>query len=190
MADVFELMESCLSGGADLKALAEHPDWRVRYAAAEGIGETQDPAWAPVLKRMFLCEEGRPLYSQPPARFVNTTDDTRMAEEIGPIEVHFDGAPDAETLEAWRCRGRVKQAILYAVYSIGAADAEFRELIEECVARESEDYPVRAAAARALGGIGRPESRASLEAAASFDEWCTQTEARKALRRLADEQGA
>jgi hypothetical protein len=172
-----------------LAELATHADWRVRYAAALAMGETRDPACLPALTALFEREEQRALYTQPPAHFSRAgglpqIDDTRIAEMIGPLNFTFDEPPSPETLEDWRCRGRVKQAILYAVYEIGKADEKLLGLIQAAIERPHEDYPVKAAAARALGRVGTTASRASLHIAEGIDEWCTQTEARKALKRL------
>jgi HEAT repeat protein len=186
VSDSYDLMELAFRSPDALAGLANHPDWRVRYATAIAMGETRDPAWLPTLATMFQHEERRSLYNQPPAHFLKCVDDTRMAEQIGPLEVSFDSSPSPETLEDWRCRGRVKQALLFAVTEIGQVDAQLLSLIQALIAREHEDYPVKAAAARALGAVGRPESRASLQLAEQIDEWCTQTEARKALKRLED----
>jgi HEAT repeat protein len=182
--DTIEKMEDCFRAPHRLAEYARDADWRVRYAAAVALGETHDPARLPLLKEMLRREEGRDLYSQPPAVFTNTSDDTRMAEQIGPIAVHFAADYPAETLEGWRCRGRVKQAILFALYEIGAADAEMLEMVQDCILRQGEDYPVKAAAARALGAVGSRDSLAALEAAERIDEWCTQHEARKAMGRI------
>lgn len=186
--DTYSLMELAFSSPSALEELADHPDWRVRYAAAEAMGETRDPAWLPALTALFAREEQRALYSQPPAHFSRAgglpqIDDTRIAEMIGPLDFTFDEPPAPETLEDWRCRGRVKQAVLFAVYEIGQAGEDLLALIHAVLARPHEDYPVKAAAARALGRVGTAESIASLHIAEGIDEWCTQTEARKALKR-------
>jgi len=182
--EVYLTMERCFLEKENLELFAVHPNWRVRYAAAVAIGETRDPKWLPALKKILKREEDRSLYSQPPAIFTNTTDDTRMAEHIGPITAEFEHSYEPETLENWRCRGRVKQAVLFAINEIGAEDAELLDMLYQLIQRDSEDHPVKAAAARAIGTIGNQESIPYLEIALLIDEWCIQTEARKAIIRI------
>lgn len=179
--NVYELMELAFAQPAELARLALHADWRVRYAAAVAMGETGDQRWLPELKAMLQIENGRPLYSQPPAHFSNGIDDARLAEQIGPIAVHFDQPVDEQTLDAWRCRGRVKQAVLFALHALGAADDEVRALLHAYLTDPKEDYPVKAAAGRALAAVGNETSLPALQAAQQVDEWCTQTEATKAI---------
>ena len=185
--NVYALMELAFAQPAELAQLARHADWRVRYAAAVAIGQTRDQRWLPLLKELLQLENARPLYSQPPAHFTNSTDDTRMAEQIGPIGVSFEQVVDDATKEAWRCRGRVKQAILFALAELGAADDEMRALLHVYLEAPNEDYAVKAAAGRALAAVGNQSSIPALQIAQKFDEWCTQTEATKALRRLTNE---
>lgn len=185
----YELMELALAQPNELEQLARHADWRVRYAAAVAIEQTQDRRWLPLLQEMLQIENSRPLYSQPPAHFSNSTDDTRMAEQIGPIGVHFDDEADESTKEAWRCRGRVKQAVLFALYNMGEANDEIRALLHGYLDNPKEEYPIKAAAARALGAVGDQNSIAALRSAQEFDEWCTQKEAEKAIERLKQKTG-
>lgn len=182
--NAYSLMEAALTRPETIEQYALHDDWRVRYAAAVAIGRSQDRRWLSLLKRMLALEDSRPLYTQPAAQFVNSTDDTRMAEQIGPIAVVFDQAYDEFHQEAWRCRGRVRQALLFALYELGAADEELEARLQRFLLDPGEDYPVKAAAARALGAVGGAASLPALEAARQFDEWCTQTEAGKAMQRI------
>ena len=180
----YKLMELAFAQPEALAQLAHHAEWPVRYAAAVAMGQTQDRRWLPHLKAMLHRENSRPLYSQPPAHFVNSSDDTRMAEQIGPIAAIFEQEVDAETQAAWRCRGRVKQAILFALYAIGEGDAELCAILQRYLEDPKEDYPVKAAAGRALGAIGNHTSIPALQTAQHFDEWCTQMEATKAIHRI------
>ncbi len=179
-------MELCLENPQHIASLAFHTDWRVRYAAAVAIGETRDAKFVDLIKRMLQRENERKLYDQPQARFTGSSDDTSMAEQIAPLEVEFPPGINKEEMEDWRCRGRVKQALLFALYDIGRADDELRELLYRYMDDEDEDYPVRAAAARALARVGSPESIPYLRLAEAYDEWCTATEAKKAIRMLSD----
>ena len=86
---------------------------------------------------MLRVENSRPLYSQPPVQFFNSTDDTRMAEQVGPIEAVFDQEYDESSKEAWRCRGRVKQAVLIALYEIGGAMGGSSDLCSPVPGRHS-----------------------------------------------------
>lgn len=183
-SNTYALMELVLTQPETIEQLALDADWRVRYAAAVAIGRAGDPRRLPLLSRMLEIEDARPLYRQPPARFINSSDDTRMAEQIGPIEVIFDQPYDEFHLEAWRCRGRVRQAILFAVAELGATDAGLRVRLEDLLRDPAEDYPVKAAAARALAAVGDAASLPALEAARQIDEWCTQVEAAKAIRSI------
>lgn len=185
LMDSFSVMERCFEqtagDAANAAAAAGHDDWRVRYAAAVALGETRDGRHMPLLADMLRREHARDLYSQPPAEYTHGTGDTRMAEEIAPVVLRFDRAYSADVMEAWRCRGRVKQAVLFAVHEIGAASDELLVQIHACITRVGEDYPVKAAAARALGVAGNAASLLVLHEALAVDEWCTQTEARKAI---------
>ena len=181
---VYEKMEDCLAG-QNIAAHSQDGNWRVRYAAAIAIGESRDPKWEPTLESMLAHEDTRPLYAQPPALFPGKpVDQTRMAEHIGPIEAVFDREYDERTLEAWRCRGRVKQAILYALYDIGTASESFISRLHAYLDEANEDFCVIAAAARALGKLGSQQSLDYLEKILSIDEWCTTTEARKSIEKL------
>lgn len=182
--NIYDLMESAFTQPAELERLALHENWRVRYAAAVAMGQSQDRRWLPLLKEMLRIENARPLYSQPPAYFTNSTDDTRMAEQIGPITASFDHEVDESTLEAWRCRGRVKQAVLFALYDMGEADDEMRAILHGYLEDPKEEYPIKAAAGRALGKVGNRSSIPALRTAQKFDEWCTQMEATKAIGRI------
>ncbi|MFN8446034.1 MAG: hypothetical protein U0175_34905 [Caldilineaceae bacterium] len=182
--NVYELMESAFTRPAELERLALHENWRVRYAAAVAIGQSQDRRWLPLLKEMLSIENARPLYTQTPAHFTNSTDDTRMAEQIGPITASFDHEVDDSTLDAWRCRGRVKQAVLFALHDIGEADDEIRAILHAYLEDPKEEYPIKAAAGRALQRVGNRSSIPALQTAQKFDEWCTQMEATKAIRSI------
>jgi HEAT repeat protein len=177
-------MEACFTDPGALRAGFSDPDWTVRLAAATAAGQRRDPALMDLLIALLDAEGAEPLYTQPPAQLASGGDSTEIAERIDPVEVTFPSlaeAPGAATLDAWRRRGRIKQAVLFAVAAIGSAPASFVRRVERCLADKAEDYPVRMAAARCLGAIGDERSRAALQAGAAVDEWCTATESRKAL---------
>lgn len=181
----YDLMERVLT---DPESLAEHwddPRWRVRYAAAIGMGETKDARWLPVLRQIMQIEAARELYSQPRVvGFVDSWDDTKMAEQLIVTEVIFDKEYPEELLDAWQCRGRVRQACLLAVAAIGSADDEWRELMHSVLHDPAEDFVVKSSAAKALAAVGTVESIPHLQHALTLDEWCLNVEARKALRAL------
>ncbi|MBM7786194.1 HEAT repeat domain-containing protein [Tenggerimyces flavus] len=179
------LMEQVLADPEALRANCRHPDWRVRYACAVAMGECGDAAWLPLLYEVLVAENARQLYSQPRVReFVGSYDDTRMAEQLIRTEAVFDREYPEELKEDWRCRGRVRQACLFAVYAIGSATSELVAEIHRVLADPSEDSVVMAAGAMVLGKVGDRSSVPYLEQAMRLDEWCLRVEARKALAAL------
>lgn len=184
MMSNYEKMELCFKDPEQFSTLSADENWRVRYAAAVGMGEHGSEKWIPFLEKMLELEGGRPLYSQPQVSFINSTDDTRMAEHIGPIEVVFDAEYSYDLKEAWACRGRVKLAVAYAVYKIGSATSNIIAKLCEYLDKSGEDYCVKAAAAKALGVVGNRDIIPYLERATVYDEWCTQTEAKKAISQI------
>lgn len=177
-------MEAILVDPHRIPAAACHADWRIRYAAAMAMAQHPTPNWIPLLQQMLQIEAERPLYTQPVVQFSRGTGDTRMAEQIGPIAVMFDAEYTEATKDAWRCRGRVRQAVLFALAAIGTCSDEVRDILHGFLRDPDEDFAVKAATARALGMIGHPDSVPFLQMAATFDEWCTSREARKALQRM------
>jgi len=177
-------MEAILVDPHRIPAAAVHADWRIRYAAALAMAQHPAPHWIPLIQRMLHIEAERPLYTQPVVRFSRGTGDTRMAEQIGPLEVWFDAEYPEDTREAWRCRGRVRQAVLFALAAIGTCSDEVRDMLHGFLCDPDEDFAVKAATARALGMIGHPDSVPFLQMAVSYDEWCTSREAQKALQRI------
>lgn len=185
MSAGYELMERVLADTAALEENALHPDWRVRYAAAVAMGEDGDPRWLPVLAQLWDVEAGRDLYGQPRVLgFTGSYDDTRMAEQIIATEAVFDQEYPEDRKEDWRCRGRVKQAVVLAVHAIGAATPDWLDRLHMILVEPGEDFSVKAAAAKALSRVGEQRSIPALQASLRFDEWCLQVEAHKALASL------
>jgi HEAT repeat protein len=91
---------------------------------------------------------------------------------------------DEATAAAWQRRGRVKQALCLAIGATRNADPEALRRLQRYATDQREDCAVRAAACKALGQLGPPGSRSTLEQAARDGEWCTATEAAKALAAL------
>lgn len=181
----YEAMERVLS---EPTAMAEHWDdarWRVRYAAAIGMGESGDPTWLPVLRAMMAIEDGRDLYGQPQVReFIGSYDDTRAAEQLVATEAIWESPPTPDQYDSWQCRGRVRQACILAVDAIGRADPEWRQILHDVLSDADEDSLVKAAAAKALANVGTTDSIPHLRRALELDEWCLTVEARKALSAL------
>ena len=181
----FAVMEAVLTQPELILQAAYDADWRIRYAAAIAMAHHPDARWLPLLHDMLLIEAQRPLYTQPVVQFSQGTGDTRMAEQIGPLTVSFDRAYDEATKDAWRCRGRVRQAVLFAIAAIGRASPELLDVLHSFIADPHEDFAVKAATARALGAIAHPSSLPYVQMALACDEWCTNREAAKAFARMA-----
>ena len=185
MCTFFEKIESCQRSGtvvrsaalATLTELLADADWRVRYAAVIAAGDLRAVELVPRLVSVLRDEDVAPLYAQPgdlsggPAG-ANT-----------PMKAKLDAA-DPVTLDAWRRRGRIKQAVLWALADIGHSSAEVRAFLHRYAVDQKEDYAVRAAACRALGVLGDASSVGVLEQAATDGDWCTNCEAKKSLRAL------
>lgn len=180
----YQVIEALFGDPNQITVASTHPDWRIRYAAAIAIAQSPDPVWLATLHHMLDIEAERPLYTQPPVRFSQGNGDTRMAEQIGPIDVFFAADYDDATKEAWRCRGRVRQAVLFAIAAIGQADDALLDVLHGYLYDPHEDFAVKAATARALGVIANPRSIPALQEAQAFDEWCTNREATNALQRM------
>lgn len=180
MLSTYEKMERCFSDNEHLKQHCLDENWRVRYAAAVAMGEDKDTRWIPYLVDMLRLENSRPLYTQPPSEATNPT---RESEHIGPLEDPFPNVPE-DVREAWKSRGRVKAAAADAIAAIGTATPELLELLYGFLTNDTEDFSVKAATANALGAIGNPESLPYLKALLDYNEWCTATEANKAIQAI------
>lgn len=188
MVNNYLLMEEVLYQPEKAEQYFNHTDWRVRYATAVAIGESKNEKWLPYLLDMLKYEDTRNLYTQPAVQgFENSYDDTRMAEQLVPIKEIFDQDYPEEMKEDWRSRGRVKHACLFAIRDIGNATDEVLAHLHMLTQRPGEDYAVCAATALALGTVGHKGSIPYLEKLLQIDEWCVQTEAKKAIRRLKGE---
>jgi HEAT repeat protein len=179
------MMERVLGDPASIPHAAQHPDWEVRYAAAVAIEACADPAWLPTVRAMWQHELARPDYTRASVRFIEHVGDTRNAEMIGPLTAVFPAGTDDATRAAWACRGRVRQALAFAIAAIGQCDDGLRGMLHDRLLAADEDYPVKAAVARALARVGTAASIAPLQVALALDEWCTHTEAALALAALA-----
>lgn len=172
-----EQMESCFMLEREaLEAKLGHRDWRIRYTAAVALGDMGAPASVPALVRALEAEDKEPLYSQ------KTEFGGAHAGSNSPVTLKFPDGVTEEALECWRRRGRLKQALCLALGQMGAAAAPALPSLHRHAVSQDEDYTVRAAACKALGLIGDASSVPALAKASSDPEWCTKTEAAKALR--------
>ncbi len=167
------------TGLSDLVGALADPDWRVRYAAIVALGDLGDPQAAKPLLALLQAEAREPLFTQPPLEgsgHAGTTEEFAVAFPEGTTET---------TKEAWRRRGRLLQAGCLALANLGTPTAVALELLHDFATDQKRDYMVRAAACKVLGQIACPESLPVLEQATRDEEWCTATEARKALAAIA-----
>ena len=170
MSHIIRDIETCVKAGQVADADSErmligqlcHADWRVRYAAAIALGERKSAVAVPALAAVLEEENKAPIYSQKEDLAGLPAGSNRSPAGRIPDGVTLD------TAEAWRRRGRLKQAVCLALAAIG----------------QSEDYGVRAASCKALGLIRDPSSLEILKAASDDQEWCTATEARKGVAAL------
>ncbi|HUW35217.1 MAG TPA: HEAT repeat domain-containing protein [Planctomycetota bacterium] len=180
--NVYERMENCIiasrrAGGESLSLLLDalkDDAWEVRYSAAVGLGDLRDAAAIDGLLALLKEEDAAPLFTQPGECFGTAGSTVAPSPDL-------PQATAKETLEAWRRRGRVKQAACFALGAIGKADPRVLDVLHRYAVDTAQDYMVRAAACKALGQLASPASKSVLEAAANDEEWCTKTEARKAL---------
>jgi HEAT repeat protein len=186
-SDVFADMEGCLvaSAGGEGDAMAKLTDalrdarWPVRYAAAVALGELGAAARAavPALLTLLEQEDAAPLYTQP-GNLAGGPAGSNM-----PMTAPANAA-DPVTLDAWRRRGRIKQAAIWALHDIGISTPAVRAALQRYAVDQGEDYAVRAAACRALARLGDEQSVPVLKQATQDGEWCTACEARKSLQAL------
>lgn len=183
MTETFTKMELCARDGIQTDAasrdrlltLLRDADWRVGYAAAIALGDRREAQAVASLLAVLNTEDAAPLYTQ--------KEDLSSTPAGQPsVEWHVPADIPAETLEAWRRRGRLKQAVCLALGEIGIADPVVLARLHRYVTTAAEDYLVRAAAAHALGQLGSADSLPFLRAAMEDEEWCTRTEATKAVR--------
>lgn len=186
MTTNYELMDQCadiaLRGDTasvpTLLAALAHADWRVRYAAAIALGDLRAAVAVKPLLAALAIEDAAPLYSQPQLPAGGS------AGSPGGVSPQFPAGTTPDQIEAWRRRGRLKQAICLALGAIGEGDPGVLAALHRYAVDAGEDYLVRASACKALGQIGSPSSREVLLAAAKDEEWCTAKEATKGLMRM------
>ena len=186
MNTAFEKMEFCASNATrqDGERLAKtitllgDENWRVRYAAAIALGDRRDAKAVDALVELLHRENTAPLFAQP-----NLEGSAPAGSSVRFAMIFPEGTTEA-TKEAWRRRGRVLQAACLALGNLGEVSPAALELLHRYATDQGCDYAVRAAACKALGQLARPESLPTLKIATSDEEWCTKTEASKALQTL------
>lgn len=186
MSTVFEKMELCAASAslsddasfARTLGMLSDDNWRVRFAAAVALGDRRDPRAVDALVQTLRAESEAPVFSQPKLEASIPAGSNRT------LDVPFPPGTTESTKEAWRRRGRLIQAICFALGDIGVATPAALELMHVYALNQDLDYMVRASATRALGLLARPESLPILEQAARDEEWCTACEARKALKKI------
>jgi len=181
-----EKMDVCMNPKTPVKeviALLKDADWRVAMAAAVALGDRKDATAVPALVELLDREDKEPqLFTQ--------TEDYSYQTFAGVCFALFGSPLPADTSEAtalaWQRRGRLKQSAIWSLAAIGVADdAALLKRLQGYALDQKQDYMVRAASFRALGIFGDPSSRATFEKGMSDPEWCTMTEARKALAKIA-----
>lgn len=158
----------------------------VRYSAAAAIGRYGNETHLGFIMDLLNYEETEPIYGQP-ANLKNTDADAGD-NMVGDIE--FPAGVTEHEKQAWQRRGKIKQAACLAAAEIYKRqkpqmnDKRLIELLHKYALDQSEDYSVRAAAAKTLRAIGLNESLEVLRAAENDPEWCTKTEAKKSIRAI------
>ena len=159
---------------SDLLAALDSDQWQLQqgalWALASRVSSGDAPGIAAAVLRILDAQDAMGVYAAPDPWEYRDSDP-------GKTEEH-------------RCRFRVKQAACMALGAAAAALPADDPLVDRIASRleryavaMEDDYAVRAECCRALGRLALPRSRPVLEQAACDGEWCTATEASKALRR-------
>ena len=194
MFDEFKNMEMCFAREVlteneweEIIAKAAVSDsFFVRYGAAVAISRYGNEKQLGLLTELLNREEKEPIYGQK-ANLKNTDADAgdNMVGNIG-----FPAHTSEKEKQAWQRRGKIKQAVCLAAAEICkrhgplAEGERLLDLLHIYILKQSEDYGVRAAAARALRAAGDEKSLDVLYKAQNDPEWCTKTEAKKSIRAI------
>ena len=179
----FEYMEKCIAAGQAndaesftmLMNALNDADWQVRYAAIVAIGDRKNPDAINALVTTLQAENAAPIYTQD-ADYGGAPAGSPHASEL-----NLPAGTTDETRDAWQRRGRIKQAAIIAIGSIGIVSQLALELLHNYAVNQKEDYMVRAAACQTLGKLASPTSKPYLEKAVNDNETCTMMEAVRAL---------
>lgn len=186
MIKQFDYMEKCIAAGQEndeqsyqfLLTALNDIDWQIRYAAIVAIGDRKNPAAIDALVKILRDENAAPIYTQD-ADYGGAPAGSPYSSEL-----NLPAGTSDETRDAWHRRGRIKQAAIIAIGSIGTADPRALDLLHEYAVNQKEDYMVRAAACQTLGKLANPTSIPFLEKAVTDGETCTMMEAERALRQI------
>ena len=186
MSIIYDITEQCVQAGTREDADSyvflldglRSSDWRARYAAAVALYDRPATAAIGPLLEVLDGEDAAPLFSQP--------------QEFGsipagantPYQTAFPEGATEDEIEAWRRRGRVKQAVIWTLGRIGAADSRVLARLHRYAVDQAEDYPVRAAANKALGLLADPSSLPVVRQAMGDQETCTVMEATRAAQSI------
>ena len=152
----------------DLLRAFNSTNWQIQQAALLAVGDRAEIEAVPKIVELLEKQDQLAIYG---------------ANDNWAI----DHAPDIETREIWRCRFRVKQAACIALGAIGEKYGveklgnQALTKLEAYAVSQDDDCQIRAAACHALGQCQSQHSIPILEQAAQDGEWCTKTEAEKAL---------
>lgn len=166
-----------------IAALAD-ADWHIVQAALQAICLCPGPAYVQPILAVLARQDKLDIYGQK---------DIDLGMHAGipfaPKTNPFKDIP-TETLDVWKCRWRVKQAACHALGAIGgrfgpqAVGAPAVKVLCGYTEPAKDEYEVRAAACQALGLIKDPAARDTLQARSQDREFCTATEAARALQGL------
>ena len=161
----------------ELIAMLCDADWRVVMAAAVALGDRKEAKAALALWALLQREDQAPIFTQ--------TKDYSQEPAGSPFGESGSLPADIpkETALAWERRGRLKQSAIFSLAAIGVADTALLQRLQRYAVDQTQDYTVRAASNRALGILKDTSARAALEKATKDPEWCTMTEAKKALQK-------
>ena len=155
----------------ELTAALHDDNWQVQQAALNALDARAEADAVEAIRALLQRQDALDVYGAPDA---DATDATSTDPQV----------------QTWCCRFRVKQAACLALGRIAEThggdalgDAGVDHLCRYATDLD-EDYPVRAAACHSLGAAGATRAIDTLRAAARDGEWCTATEAHKALVRL------
>ena len=178
-----EKMDSCMNpqtSAEELIALLQDTDWQIVMAAVVALGDRKEAKAFPALVALLDKEDAAPLFSQKEdytLKPAGTSADGRKRWWLPEDTTH-------ETAMAWDRRGRLKQSAMFALAAIGLNSEALSQKLQVYAVDQSQDHPVRMAACRTLGFLKDASACSTLEKASTDDEWCTLTEAKKALARL------
>ena len=171
--------EAVIDGLAD-------PDWEIVQIACSAARKHPRAEYGPALGQVLAHQNTLDVNGQHDLGLIYLKADREEDVLTSRVELY-----DKATLEAWKCRWRVKQMACLALQAmgeqgqIGAISPEtIDRLCTYALDSDGEDLGVRAAACDALGDIGGDKARTTLEQATGDEEFCTMTAATKGLAKV------